>query len=170
MVSLVFLATFAALSPHPPSGPDSATDTSHARVTAQVRQEAAGNRSLEGSSEGGLFLKQETILDRMLTAESDPEKRAAAIDSLLKVHPELRELVLRTLLMPNPLPGFFAASPPSVSEAWRMVGNSRMTPFERSGMIMTRQMELHDRWTENRILAPQIDMIGTIVWLLGLFK
>jgi hypothetical protein len=170
MVPLLLLATLSVNGPPPGLNPNALFDTSRAHGTTHVRQESARSRPVREPSEGGLFLNQETILDRMLSDQGDPEKRVAAIDSLLRVHPELKGLILRELLMPKPLPGFFASSPPSLSEAWRLVGNSRMTAFERSGLIKTRQMELHDTWTEGRILAPQMDMVGTVLWLLGLLR
>jgi hypothetical protein len=170
MFSLILLATLSVDDPSATINPNPLFDTSRTEPTAEVGQESTRSRPVMEPSEGGLFLSRETILDRMLSSEGDVSRHAAAIDSLLRVHPELRGLVLRELLMPKPLPGFYASSPPPGSDAWRLAGNSRMTAFQRSGLIETRQMELHDTWTEGRTLAPQMDMVGTVLWLLGLFK
>ncbi|HEX7573230.1 MAG TPA: hypothetical protein VF514_09050 [Bacteroidota bacterium] len=170
MLSLILLATLSVNDPPPTNTPNPQFDTSHTHGITEVHQESAAARPVQQMFERGLFLNQGTIIDRILSDQEDAAKNVAAIDSLLRVYPELRGLVLRTLLMPKSLPGFFASSPPSVSEAWRLAGNSKMTAFEKSGLIKARQMELHDTWTEGRILAPTMDMIGTVHWLLELFK
>jgi hypothetical protein len=169
MVPLVFLATLALQDTPQAIKQNSPPDTSRTQGIREMHQESARTRQVQEPSEGSLFLNQETILDWMLSG-GGAERRAAAIDSLLRVHPELKGLVLRALLTPQALPGFFASSPPSRTEAWRLAGNSSMTPFERSGLIKARQMELHDRWTEGRILAPQVDMKRTVIWILELLK
>jgi len=170
MVSLVLLATLSAHDPPQAIDPGSLSDSSRTQQTTEVRQESTGVRSVQVSPEGGLLRSRETILGGMLIDQRDPARNRAAIDSLLSVHPEIKGLVLRALLMPKPPAGYFASSPPSVSDAWRIAGNSRMTPFEKSGLIKSRQMELHDTWTEGRILAPQMDMVGTVFWLLEILK
>ena len=170
MISLVLLATLSAHDPHQAIGPGSVSDSSRTQQTAEVRQESTVARPVRVWSEGGLLRSQETILGGMLADQGDPARNCAAIDSLLKVHPEIKGLVLRALLMPEPPAGYFAPSPPSVSDAWRLAGNSRMTPFEKSALIKSRQMELHDTWTEGRILAPQVDMVGTMLWLIEASK
>jgi hypothetical protein len=169
MVHVVLLAVLALHTAAPEHIQEARADTSRAG-SREFQQETRRAGPAREPSEENLFLHRSTILDRMLSEERDPEQRAASIDSLLKAHPELRQLVLRTLLMPKGLSGFYASNRPSVGEAWRLVGNSRMTPFEQSGLIKARQMELHDRWTEGRMPAPPVDMIGTLVWLLELLR
>jgi hypothetical protein len=170
MLSLILLATLCVNDPPPTNTPDPQFDTSQTNGTREVRQESTAARPVQQMFERGLFLNQGTILDSILSDQEDAAKNVAAIDSLLKAHPELKGLVLRELLMAKPLPEFYASSHPFASDAWRLAGNSKMTAFEKSGMIKKRQMEIHDTWTEGRILAPHMDMIGTVHWLLELLK
>jgi hypothetical protein len=170
MVLLVFLMALALRAPPPTIDRNSLADTSRTRGPAEVHREQDRNRPVQQEAEGGLFLNQETVLERMISGRGGAGGRIAAIDSLLKVHPRLKGLVLRALLMPRALPGFFASSPPSASETWRLAGISRTTPFERGGLMKTRQMEIHDTWTEGRILAPQIDIKRTVRWILDLLE
>jgi len=170
MVALVLFATLAVHDPAPPPRLNIPPDTSRSVVARQARRESRGQNTERDDSGRSLFLNRESILDRILSAQGDIAGHVAAIDSLLRAHPELKGLVLREMLMPAPLPGFFALPTPSAGEAWRLAGNSTMTAFEKSGLIKTRQMELHDRWTESRIFAPQMDMVATVQWLLEVFK
>lgn len=135
-----------------------------------MHQESERRHREEEQSQGSRFLNQKTILDRILSRQGDVASHVAAIDSLLRAHAEMRGLVLRELLMPEPLPGFFTFSPPSANEAWRLTGNSTMTAFEKGGLIKKRQMELHDTWTESRIFAPQMDLVATVKWLVEVFR
>ncbi len=170
MIPLVIVAALFVFEPPSAVNPLPGSDTSRTREATRIRQEALSPRQIPQEVRGDLLLKRETILDRMLSAEGDSTNPADSINALIRAHPELRELVLRELLMPDHIPGFSSGPPPSMNEIWRLAGNSPMTPFERMSLTKTRQMELHDRWTEGRILAPQADMIGTVLWMLGLFK
>ena len=164
MVAIVVIATLAAFHAAPGS------DTTRSRPGTEIPQEAARSRPGDLRIEMPLFLRRETILDRLLAGQGDSAHPAGSIDSLLRLHPELKNLVLRELLMPARQPEFSGDSLRSAGGTWRLAGNSRMTPFGRSALIKTRQMELHDTWTENRILAPHTDMVATVMWILGLFK
>ena len=110
------------------------------------------------------------LLENLLTEVGRDGQRGAGIDSLLRAHPELRQLVLCKLLTPDEPQTLVTAGSLFTREGWRLEGNAPMTPFERMSLIKSRQMILHDRWTENRILAPQVDLLGTVLWLLSLIR
>ena len=118
---------------------------------------------------GKLLQRESLLLENLLLEIGKDGKPGAGIDSLLRAHPELRSLVLRKLMTPDEPQAL--ASPGSLftPDNWRLEGNSHMTPFERNGAIMSRQMILHDRWTEGRILLPQVDLLPLLRWIRSLF-
>jgi hypothetical protein len=169
---MIHLALLVTLAVHPPPQTmrfSSIPDTSRRPDTTEVHRVSQATRPARDPFEWGQFLKQETILDRMLSLEENGLNPADSINALLKSHPELRELVLRELLMPSPRPGFFASSPPSQSDVWRLTGNYRMSEFERNGLIQAREAALRDRWTDARIFIAQVNILSALLSLLGLF-
>ncbi len=168
MIQLALFATLAVHSPPAVRFP-SIPDTSRRTDTTEVRRVSPTTRPVPEQFEWGQFLRQETVLDRMLSLEENGVNPADSIDAFLRIHPDLRELVLRELLMPSPRPGFIASSPPSQNDVWRLTGNYRMSEFERNGLIQARESELRDRWTDSRIFMAQVNFLGALLWLLGLF-
>jgi len=169
---MIHLALIAALviHSHPPMTMFyPAQDTSRRPDTGEVHHAPPAARPMPEAFEFGQFLKQETVLDRMLSLEETGVNPADSIDAFLKTHPGLRQLVLRELLMPSPRPGFFASSVPSPGDAWRLAGNYRMSAFERNGLIMSREAELRDRWTDSKIFIAQINVLSALLSLLGVF-
>ena len=167
MIHLALIAAFTIHLSPPMPGFSSIPDTSRRPDTAEVRRAQTAARQAPEPFEWGQFLKQETVLDRMLSLEENGGSPADSIDALLKIHPELRALVLRELLMPSPRPGFFASSTTSPGDAWRLTGNYRMSTFERNGLVMAREAALRDRWTDSKIFIAQIDILSALLSLLG---
>jgi hypothetical protein len=164
---LVFLASLSLHDPPPTINEDPLPDTSRTNGTTMARQESVRVQPAQEPFGGGVSQHNETILDRTLDDKLDAARHGAMIDSLLNAYPGLKGLVLRTLLMPKPLPEFYTSSP---TPGNRVAGNYRMTRFERNSMIKARAMELRDRWTEARILAPRVDLLGIVLSFLELLR
>jgi len=135
-----------------------------------MRQDRAQETRQPARAAGMLVQRGNVVLEDLLTEIGRDGRRGAGIDSLLRAHPELRALILRKLLTPDEPATLAGTASLFTPEGWRLEGNSPMTPFERSALIKSRQMILHDRWTENRVLAPQVDVLGTVLWLLSLVR
>jgi len=169
MVAVLLIFFSAAVLPQE-SRPDSASRPAVSGAHEPVRRDNA-QESRRPEQDVARFLQRESLVLDNLLAEIGKDGRAGAgIDSLLRAHPELRSLVLRKLLTPDEPQSLASSASLFTPEGWRLEGNSRMTPFERNGLIMSRQMVLHDRWTENRILLPQADVLGTLLWILSLLR
>ena len=92
----------------------------------------------------------------------------AEIDSLVRIHPELRALLLRQFLVPSPaLPEF---GPLSDSERFAayMREHIPVSPFERMSQLARRHAANFDIPLHPAFRDYQLDILATIHWLLGL--
>jgi hypothetical protein len=93
---------------------------------------------------------------------------SSALDSLLRSEPFLRGPLLEDLLIPGNGSLDDASHITSRTFNEQLIKDSRFTPFERMSLIAKRQAELYRN--DNSIRWYQLNIIGTILWLEGVFK
>ncbi len=90
---------------------------------------------------------------------------AARIDSFLVLHPELKSLVLRELLVGNEGANGIIAGTQDQRFAFQWREIPRMTEFQRNSMILQRTRELMFNPSLNTIRVSQADLLGILRWL-----
>jgi len=113
-------------------------------------------------------LRSHAPLNILFGQQIDQRHFAGAVDSLLRAHPEVRGPLLRELLIPSaPLVSLSTKSAiKSFNE--QLFNDSRLSPFERMSLIAKRYQLYHAN--DNTLKSQQLDIVGTIKWLLEIFK
>ncbi|HUI64999.1 MAG TPA: hypothetical protein VL126_09150 [Bacteroidota bacterium] len=117
---------------------------------------------------GTFFERRGEIPDSLSAMLRDPTTAASQIDTLLAHYPELRPLILRELLVPSRPFQAGDSTWQQVPLAALLNRFSPMTPFERMGLLAKRSMELENRWLNDRIFLPTVNLIQALLLLLGM--
>jgi len=118
--------------------------------------------------QGNLTINMHSPTNNLFGQQIDQQHFANAVDSLLKNHPEVRGAFLRELLIPSGSLVSTITESPLESFNKQLLKDSRFGKFERMSLIAKGYQLSHAN--DNSLQSHQLDILGTIQWLLETLK